>query len=106
MLRSGVDERVGGATSLAPPFRSACFLAVYTTSFLARWVDRARYLCPSVGAMAETKPTEKLAIPQKRTTPTGTQRMLMYWLISGHSLCIYTIRAFVVRILPTLYARW
>eukprot|EP01044_Picomonas_judraskeda_P018900 COSAG03_NODE_3857_length_1790_cov_2.483737_3_plen_63_part_00 len=48
--------------------------------------------------MAESKPTESVEVAQEQNAPTSLQRMAMYWLISGHSLCIYTIRAFVVRL--------
>ena len=47
------------------------------------------------GAMAEAKPA-KLEMSHEKQEPTSSQRMFMYCLISGHSLCIYTIRAFVV----------
>ena len=48
--------------------------------------------------MAESKPTESVGVAQEQNAPTALQRMAMYWLISGHSMCIYTIRAFVVRL--------
>ena len=48
--------------------------------------------------MAGSEPTQSLELAQEQNAPTGLQRMCMYWLISAHSLCIYTIRAFVVRL--------